>query len=434
MKRSISIILETWRSKKKRKPLLIRGARQVGKTWAVRQLGEEFENFVEINLEATPKLLPIFADHFSDPQVLIEQLSLILNVDIESNKTLLFLDEIQTSKHCLLALRYFYEKMPDLHIVAAGSLIEFILSEVGMPVGRVEYVFMYPLNFKEFLIAVGEQKLLLLSEENLTEQILKKLESLLKTYFFVGGMPEVVQQYIEDKNLRTCAEIQSQIINTYRDDFVKYSKKNLVPHVQKIFDSIPRFFTSKFKYSNIDNNIQSRDLKAALDLLVKANIALKCTHTNGNGVPLNAESDLKKFKMYFLDIGLALNLLGIRMNDYPLMKFESLINKGGLAEQFVAQEIISRQDSSRSPELFYWHREEKSSTAEVDFLIAEGENVVPIEVKSGTNKGKKSLAIFMDEKKSSKGLLLSLDPEILTQKKVSFVPLFFWALGQREDH
>lgn len=429
MKRSVDSSLEAWKNKKKRKPLLIRGARQVGKTWAIRQLGLQFENFVEINFEASPKIIPLFTEHFSDPEILIEQLNLLLNVDIKKNKTLLFLDEIQVSKNCLLALRYFYEKMPELHVVAAGSLVEFILSEIGMPVGRIEYVFMYPLNFREFVMALGEEKIFSVSEKNLSEPILKKLEGLLKSYFFIGGMPEVVQQYIEDRSLAACAAIQSQIINTYRDDFVKYSSKNLVPHVQKIFDSIPRFLSSKFKYSNIDDNIQSRDLKAALDLLVKANIALKCTHSSGNGIPLSAESDLKKFKIFFLDIGLAINLLGIRMSDYPLMKFESLVNKGGLVEQFVAQEIISRQDLNRGPELFYWHREEKSSSAEVDFLVGEGEKVVPIEVKSGINKGKKSLAIFMDEKKSSIGILLSLDHEFRTQKKIRYMPLFYWALG-----
>lgn len=432
MRRAISATLEAWKNKKKRKPLLIRGARQVGKTWATRQLGKEFENFVEINFEASPKIIALFAEHFSNPHHLVQQLDLVLNVKITERKTLLFLDEIQVSKYCLLALRYFYEKMPELHVIAAGSLIEFMLSEVGMPVGRIEYIYMYPLNFREFLEALGEEKLLTLSEKSLSLPLCKKLEELLKTYFFIGGMPEVVDQYIEDKNLVTCAEIQAQIINTYRDDFLKYSKNNLIPHVQKIFDSIPRFLSTKFKYSNVDDHIQSRELKAALSLLVKANIALQCTHTSGNGVPLNAESDIKKFKVFFLDIGLALNLLGIRVNDYPLLKFESLVNKGGLAEQFVAQELISRQKIAKAPELFYWHREEKSSTAEIDFLIAEGEKVIPIEVKSGTNKGKKSLAIFMEEKKSSKALLLSLDHEFSTHKKVKYEPLFYWALGKAD--
>lgn len=428
MKRIISEHLQNWKNRGKRKPLLVRGARQVGKTWAIRNLGKEFQNFVEINLEAMPRLVPIFENEFSNPEILIQQLSLILNVKIEAKKTLLFLDEIQVSKFSLLSLRYFYEKMPELHVIAAGSLIEFLLEKEGMPVGRVEYIYMYPLNFKEFLIALGEENLCDLKASQLTLELSKKLENLLKTYFFVGGMPEVVNQYLENKDLINCAQIQNQIINTYRDDFLKYARKNLIPNVQKVFELIPRYFSQKFKYSNVDSDSSSREIKEALEVLVKANIALKCSHSSGNGVPLGSEVDLKKFKVFFLDIGLSLNILGVKMNDYPILKFEALVNKGGLVEQFVAQEIISNQEFFRGPELYYWHREEKSSTSEVDFLTSNGETIIPLEVKSGLNKGKKSLAIFMEEKKSTRGFLLSLDYQISVHKKVTNWPLCYWAL------
>lgn len=423
--RTIDRKLLGWKNSKNRRPLLIRGARQVGKTWSTRRLGESFPTFLEINLETQVELHSIFNEFFGEPNELIRQLSLVLGTKITQGQTLLFLDEIQTCPKALLSLRYFFEKLPEQHVVATGSLLEFLLKEVGMPVGRVEYLHLYPLSFTEFLIACGELALLELKETPISHALHMKFLKYLKTYFFLGGMPSVVREYLESGDLVMCSKLQSLIIANYRDDFKKYANFNRLIHLQKILDSVPRLLGEKFKYVNVSEELAPRELSQALEMLILAGVIYRCHHTSGNGVPLRSELNVKKFKIFFLDIGLALKILGIRISDFPLLSLDDLISKGGIAEQFVAQQIMSQSSDSTTNELYYWHREEKSAAAEVDFLVENGQSIIPIEVKSGVNKGKKSLSIFMAEKKCKLGYLFSLDEKVINDKNgITYKPLY----------
>lgn len=431
MKRLLINDLLDWKSKKNRKPLLLRGGRQVGKTFVAREFGKNFDNFVEFNLEAEPSLHSIFKEYFGNPEELIRQLSLLSGQKIEPKKTLLFLDEVQSCKEALISLRYFFEKLPNLHVLAAGSLIEFALKEISFPVGRVEYMHLFPLNFKEFLMACNEEALTQIQLKDISQALHEKLLKLLKQYIFVGGMPEVVREFITTKNLKECSNIQTTIISNYRDDFNKYSRNANLFNIRKIFDAIPRLLSQKFKYSNVSDDIQSRELSKSLDLLVLAGLAYKCHHSSSNGVPLSSEIDPKKFKLYFIDIGLCLNILGVRIEDFPKFSIQDLINKGGLAEQFMAQEILSITNKNKHPQLFYWGREQKSSSAEVDFIFEHKNELLPFEVKSGVNKGRKSLKIFMDEKNIKNAFLFSLDSDLNKDKNgVQFLPLYSFFIVQ----
>ncbi|HEY8269933.1 MAG TPA: AAA family ATPase, partial [Pseudobdellovibrionaceae bacterium] len=239
MYRTINNQLLNWKQSKKRKPLLLRGARQVGKTWVVRQLGQTFDSYVEVNLEKQPELDQLFKENFGKPKLLVKQLNLLLNVRIEPGKTLLFFDEIQENKNALISLRYFYEEMPNLHVIAAGSLIEFALKEISFPVGRIQFHYMFPLNFAEYLIALGRSDLLAeiqqLPSVKISDGVHEKINEELKTYLFIGGMPEVVQSYLDQRDMRLCSQIQNDLINNFRQDFNKYASRSRVPHLRLVF-------------------------------------------------------------------------------------------------------------------------------------------------------------------------------------------------------
>lgn len=436
MKRLCDQNLLDWKNKGKRKPLLLRGARQVGKTWAVRNLSTYFENFVEINLEERPELHSLFDKYFGRPEKLIEQLGLVLEQKIEIDKTLLFIDEIQENLNALLSLRYFYEKLPGLHVVAAGSLLEFSLKEISSPVGRIEFQYIFPMNFLEYLWAIKREDLVSciqeMNKKEISEQVHNLLLDEIKIYSFLGGMPEVIQTYLETKDLRQCSEKQAQLINTYRLDFNKYAKRTQVPHLRLLFDSIPRQFGEKFIYSNIASDIKTRELGSSLELLCEAGLVYKCYHSSSNGVPLSAELNSKKFKAYFLDIGLALKLLGINPKELPLLKYEDLINRGGLAEQFVHQELISQTEKGEIPQTFYWHREAQNSSAEIDFVQSVYEKVIPIEVKSGPGRSSKSLSIFIAEKKANLAIKISKDPFKISENQTGkLIGMPFYGLIKR---
>lgn len=414
MKRLFDQDLLKWKNKAHRKPLLLRGSRQVGKTWAIRNLGKSFENFIEINLEERPELHSLFDKYLGQPEKLIEQLGLVLEQKIQIDKTLLFIDEIQENANALISLRYFYEKLPQLHVAAAGSLLEFSLKEISFPVGRIEFLYIFPMNFFEYLLAIQREDLIECIQEINNKEISLQVHNILldelKTYYFLGGMPEVIQTYLETKDLRQCSEKQAQLINTFRMDFNKYAKRTQISHLKLLFDSVPRQFGQKFVYANITSAIKTRELSFSLDLLCGAGLVYKCYHSSSNGVPLSAELNNKKFKIFFLDIGLALKLLGINPKELPLLNYDDLINRGGLAEQFVHQELISQTDKGETPQVFYWHREAQNSSAEVDFVQSVHEQVIPIEVKSGPGRSSKSLSIFIAEKKSPLAMKISTGP------------------------
>jgi hypothetical protein len=392
-----------WKIRSSRKPLLVRGARQVGKSYLVRAFGQDnFRNVVEINFEMRPDLASIFAGSL-DPERLVRDIKIATQQEIHPGETLIFFDEIQVVPQALTALRYFYEKMPEVHVIAAGSLLEFAIEEVGIPVGRVESLYLYPMNFGEFLEARGHGKLYELVEElgdgqPVSEWAHKQLLALLSEYFAVGGMPEAVRVWSETQDLQTVARVHSTLVDNYRQDFPKYARRAQVKYVETVFQAIPRLLGRKFVYSHVDPSIKARDLKAALQLLSKAGVAHIVHHSNANGIPLGAETKSDVFKVVFLDVALAQSLLGLQQGSWILDPATQFANRGPIVESFVGQEILAASPPHRRAELFYWVREKSTSLAEVDYLCTKQGRILPIEVKSGGRRKSKSVQMLLAEK------------------------------------
>ena len=401
IKRSIYKSLNKWRLSRSHKPLLLRGARQVGKSFIVKQFGKrEFSNMLTINFERDPKYQELFTEY--NPQKIVEKMTLVMGQEITVGYTLIFLDEIQECPEAIVSLRYFYEEMPNLHIIAAGSLLEFTLSlkKYNIPVGRIQYLYMKPLSFGEFLGAFGENKLvkyLSLSNnvKNIPAVIHQKLQDLVRKYFILGGMPEVVNEYLISGDITICQNIQRSIIDTYEDDFGKYSKKSNNDNLRMVFYAAAAMVGQKFVYASVDNSVKSRELKLAVNQLEMAGILTRIRRTNGEGLPLDANVKDNYFKLLFLDIGLLHNINGI-YGETIMQENMALIFKGAVAEQFVGQELLVLQNPLTRAKLFYWAREAKNSNAEVDYLMALKGNILPIEVKSGKSNKMVSLRMFMD--------------------------------------
>lgn len=391
--------LRDWRISSTRMPMLLRGARQVGKTHLVRQLGEEFEHFVEVNFEKQPILIQIFEQDL-DPVRIVRELSIALNKKIEPGKTLLFLDEVQGVPKVIIALRYFYEEMAALHVIAAGSLIDFAIDEVGVPVGRISFLYMYPMSFIEFLkayneVALAKEIILHDSSKELNSAIHQKALRLLGEYMAVGGMPKAVGKWVNHQDAPACSRILQDIKIAYEQDFGKYARVKQIKYVDLLFQQIPRFISQHFKYSHLSTDYRKRELEPALNLLEKAGIIHQVFHSTGNGIPLGAEADWTKFKLIFLDIGLNQTLLGLNLADWFIDPTSTFVNKGNIAESFVGQELLAYSNPSDKQKLFYWHRESKNSNAEIDYLITDGQTVIPVEVKSGHGAGLQSIRVFM---------------------------------------
>jgi predicted AAA+ superfamily ATPase len=412
MKRTITQYLIEWKEREDRKPLILRGARQVGKTYTIDEFGKShFVNAVKINLEERPELKKIFFN--SDVNRIITELSILSNEDINYGKTLLFIDEIQTCPEALLALRYFDEKLPDLHVICAGSLLDHTLNEMEspMPVGRVEFLYMYPMNFKEFLRAINQEKLISYIEEYdfikpFSELIHNQISQFLRFYFFIGGMPAAVKNYAENKKLPEIQRIHANILTSLQYDFAKYGTRKKQEYLQITMRYCGRYPGRKIKYSNIDKEIRSTFIKEAILKLELSRIIHVVAHSNSAKVPLTDHLKKEVYKTIFMDIGFVNHL-----SQIDLIDLEDLItsNEGMLAEQFVAQELIANRDVYMSPELYYWTREEKSSNAEVDFLFQNKNKIYPIEVKAGKTGTLKSMQVYLHEKKLKQGVRLNLD-------------------------
>jgi uncharacterized protein len=424
MNRDAFADLTIWKDSSTRRPLILRGARQVGKTWVIRQLGADFEHFLELNFEETPQFSQFF-NRDLDPNRIVRELSAYLGEKIVPGKTLLFFDEIQIQPKAITALRYFFEKLPELHVIAAGSLLEFELEKISFPVGRVEFYYLYPMSFGEFLEAGGKTILreMIRSKAGISLPLHEQLNDLFRDYIVLGGMPAVLDHYIKNQNVETCRKIQTSIIETYLADFPKYAGKYQIKYLNTIFSNTPIQLGRKFKYSNVSNLYKSRELKEALDLLEKASLLHRVYHSSANGIPLTAEQDDRKFKVIFLDTGLALNLLNIPLKEFFGDYDISLINEGAIAEQIVGQELVSRSEKNRKSGLYYWHREAKSSNAEVDYLVTQGRNITPIEVKRGVKGRIRSLHIFLEEKKSGAGIVISNNP-FSKEDNIHYVPFY----------
>jgi predicted AAA+ superfamily ATPase len=415
MKRDIYQTLKEWKDSKNRRPLLIRGARQTGKTYIIQEFGtREFEKLIYINFERNPEYKDIFKTNV--PVDIIEKIILYSSQKPESGKTLLFIDEIQECPSAIISLRYFFEEMPQLHIIGAGSLLEFaLLSEnFRMPVGRIQYLYLYPLSFGEFLDAMGEPELrnYILSFTNLetlAESLHEKLNEYVHKYFIIGGMPAVVNEYITTRDIIKCQRIQRAVIDTYIDDFAKYSKVSRHPHLRKVFNSVPGMVGQKFVYAHVDRSVKSEKLKEALELLETAGIVTRVRQTCGSGLPLSAGVHESFFKVLFLDIGLFHAISGIYSETAKEKDFTAIF-KGAVAEQFAGQELIAYQSPYTKAEIYYWGRMEKSSTAEIDYLIVKDAQVVPIEIKSGPTGRMKSLHMFIEKYNCKRALKISQAP------------------------
>ncbi len=420
MKRIAEKRLKEWVNNKRRKPMVIRGARQVGKSTLVRQFAKE-NGFAlhEINLERYPKLKDIFETHDTD-RILKELEYICRKGPIKGEGSLLFLDEIQAVPVALQTLRYFFEDCPELMVIAAGSLLEFSLSKhsYSMPVGRIEYLFLGPVTFKETLAELNETDLLNLITGYVLPDVFptvahERLLEILRLYFLTGGMPEAVQLYIDTQDLNKVFDVHASIIETYRDDFTKYATQADLLRLHRVFDYIPISVGNRIKYVNIDPHEQARDLRRALDLLARAQVIMKTYHTDAPGLPLRATVDQQKFKTYFMDCGLMNSMCGIQWISLDDLKTRDFINKGSVAEQYIAQHFAYSGRSNKSPSLTYWLRERKSSNAEVDFVIQLGQSIVPVEIKAGKSGSLKSLLQFAYQKKIPAAIRFDLNTPTL---------------------
>ncbi len=401
MKRSIDYFLLQWKNKPNHKSLLLRGARQVGKTHAVRTLGKTFDNFVEVNLEHDHIAQEIFSQDLNVNRI-IERLSQHLNQRIEAGKTLLFIDEIQNIPLAITALRYFYELHPNLHVIAAGSLLEFAIAQVGMPVGRVTFLYMYPLSFLEFLAALGHTGWVkvILAEGFSTKYPLSMGEhqaflELVGTYLAIGGMPAAVNEWITSKMARDVTVIHADLLAAYQQDFDKYARVHQIKYLSLLFKKALEQLSCKFMYARV-GEYKKRELEPALELLIRAGLLRPVTRSAGQGIPIGAQAHLDDFKLIFLDVGLTQELLGLNITNWFLNPLETMINKGAIVEAFIGQEIVAYADPIMKEELFYWQRASKNSDAEIDYLIQLNEQVIPIEVKAGTSLHIKSMHLFLD--------------------------------------
>lgn len=427
MKRTIDYFLLEWKNQQSRKPLLLRGARQVGKTYAIRTLGKTFSHFIELNLEQNEQAKFIIEQDF-DPHRIIQQLSELLQKKIIPGSTLLFFDEIQSSPRAITLLRYFYEMIPQLHVIAAGSLLDFAIEQVGMPVGRVSSLYMYPMSFFEFLVAnnhhMWAQELLKHTIETpLLEPVHDKLLGLVGEYLAIGGMPEAVNEWMRTKASWASKKVHADLLNSYQQDFGKYGKKHQIKYLNLLFQKAVNQLSNKFMYSRV-GEYQKRELEPALELLEMAGLFHKVIRTSGQGIPLGANADIDDFKIIFLDVGLCQAALKFDITPWFIDPLPTFINKGELVEAFVGQELLAYSDPVTKSGLFYWHRENRASQAEIDFLTQINQNVIPIEVKAGNSKRIKSMQIFLESHpNSSYGLRFSADNYSVYQKINSY-PLY----------
>ncbi|MDE6791599.1 MAG: AAA family ATPase [Muribaculaceae bacterium] len=419
--RLIDKALAEWKLTPVRKPLLIRGARQVGKSSAIRHLGETFSKFVEINFEKEPKLRELFRSDLSVERI-VSQLSAIKGLVITPGDTLLFFDEIQACPEAIMSLRFFKEDMPLLHVVGAGSLLEFALAELPTyGVGRIHSLFMYPMTFDEFLVAEGQSLLLEMrnkgmEEMRLSEAVHDRVIDYFRSYLMVGGMPEVVKKWVEQHNYSICQQIQEDILLGYQDDFPKYRKRVDPGALRIVLRSVALQTGSKFTYSEVGGGFSSSEIKKALELLILAGICIPVIRCAGNGVPLGAQAEYNDRKILMLDNGLMLRLLGMENMDVTTAITsiltstpEELVNRGPLAEMIAGLELLRYSTPNIRHEIFYWQREARNAQAEIDYLTSHANTVYPIEVKSGTRGGMKSLWIFMREKHLTEGIRMSLE-------------------------
>lgn len=432
-KRNIDHQLELWHKSDNHKPLLIRGARQVGKSTAVRQLGKSFKHFLEINLEKQPNLHQFFPDNINVKQT-CQMLSVTTGVPIIPGKTLLFIDEIQSCRNAIRALRYFREDFPELHVIAAGSLLEFALEELpSFAVGRIRSFYLYPFSFDDFLSAQGLDALVQFKKESVADgkplplPIHRQLVEQLRTFYLVGGMPEAVSMWISSQSFLDCKRIHSDILDTYSQDFSKYKKRVSPDLLRQVLRSVALQTGTKFVFAGASREVPAASVKECLRLLTLAGLITPVKHTAANGVPLGAEENEKYIKYLFLDLGLMQSLLGLPAEDILLASEVDFVNKGAASEMFAGLELLKAQDPFVKAEMFYWQNTKKGTQSEIDYLIVVGGKIIPIEVKANTQGKMQSLHLFMQRRASAFGIRTSLEnvaSYIHDNRLIRVIPLY----------
>ena len=426
MKRLIDTDLKTWKESTRRKPLILRGARQVGKTYSIVRFGKNsFDNIAVVNMERNPGWHRVFDGNFDTGRICAD-LEILLKQKILPGKTLLFIDEIQACPKAITALRYFYEEMPDLHVVAAGSLLEFAMKDISFPVGRVQFLQLHPLCFAEHLRAIGYEEAantVLGPPEPVSQTIHEFLCEELRRYFFVGGMPASVMAYVETGSMQESFEVQAEICDTYRLDFAKYKPQADKYCLDTILTTVTQNVGQQIKYSRLADGYSNPTLKKAFDLLCHANIIRKIPSVDPSGLPLGATAASKVFKAIMVDIGLMRHLSGMPVElEYGKADLVNIF-RGAMSEQFVGQEMVLSQKQN----IYYWSRRAKSSSAEVDYVAVIDGNIHPVEVKSGASGTLKSLHLFLKTYPNcSNGIVFSTRPHAeLPESKITFLPLYF---------
>ncbi len=446
MKRDLTTFLIEWLTSNLRKPLVIRGARQVGKTWIIRDLAQsQGFDLIELNFEKRPNLQSLFSSN--NPEEILVNIGTFIGKKIDPTKAILFLDEIQAAPQLLGKLRWFAEDLPQLPVIAAGSLLDFALAkhEFSMPVGRIGYCYLEPLSFEEFLDGLDKHELRAYIQNfkwntEIPDELHLQLIKLIKEYLIVGGMPSAVVSWKTQNDPNIVNQIQYDLLATYRDDFAKYSGRLSIERLDDIINSIPRQLGNKFVYSQANADVNSTPLKDALQLLCKARICHSIIATSANGLPLGSEINDKFLKVILLDSGLCCTSLGLSLHQLASLSEISLINNGGMAEQLAGQILRTIAPPYVSPALYYWQRKKKGAEAEVDYIIQHENQVIPLEVKAGSTGSLKSLREFISEKKKNLAVRVNSDkPSIhftqTTDSKGAYIEykllsLPFYLLGQ----
>lgn len=443
--RLIDAELMAWKNRARRKPLLMRGARQVGKSWAVRHLGESFKYYIEVNFEKRPELKQVFEES-ADVHTITEMLSAIYTTPIVPGETLLFLDEIQACPAAINSLWGFKEDFPELHVVGAGSLLEFTLQEMpSFGVGRISSLFVYPMSFDEFLMADGksmwiDEKRKADPQHPLFEVLHKELVQAFRTFLLVGGMPASVATWVETHDYTQCVDELDDIRQSYYDDFSKYARKVEPQLLRNTLYSIIMQIGSKFVYSHVDGGYKADDVKKTLAMLVDAGLAKRVNHTAANGIPLGAEMNNKFKKYIYLDSGLLLRIMDMELGGAEVLRTQimadvasELVNKGALTEMVAGWELIKYAPAKSQHDLYYWESLKNGTTSEVDYILSKNMTVLPLEVKSGTSGKMKSLRLFMKSKNIPYAIRTSLEnfaqlvfeeEDAGSERKIDVIPLY----------
>ncbi len=398
MKRTAIQELISWKNKKNRKPLIVRGARQVGKTWLMKEFGKnEYKQTVYINFENTKTLSTLFGEDFNIQRI-ITALQIVSGIQIAPQNTLIIFDEIQEVPGAITSLKYFYEDAPEYHVIAAGSLLGVALhQQTSFPVGKVEFLDLYPLSFKEFLMALDQQPLtdLLVKQDWILIKNFKgRFIQFLRFYYYIGGMPEAVLSYREQNDFKEVRDIQKRILMAYEQDFSKHAPVGIIPRIRMLWNSIPAQLAKenkKFIYGAVKPGSRAKDYELALSWLIDCGLIHKISRVSKPAIPLKAYEDFGAFKLFIADVGLLGAMSDIDVQT--LIKGNTIFEefKGALTEQYVLQQLITLPDLA----IHYWSSEK--SSAEIDFLVQHAGKVIPIEVKAEENLQAKSLKAFYNK-------------------------------------